>query len=357
MSNPGKALFSLLVLLTILTYIVFRSDVTVVDIQKEKYNSAIQTASQTAVLKLIDASDINSTYDGVHAEASDLPINFDSLDEFRSTLSRSLESKKSTDLGGVSNINIPLVGFVTYDYIVGVTYGEAFKDINTFETLGLTYEDYEIMSEAERAEIDKQLNSLRGNYLLPSGYTYYVQPHVSLDESITGRTWRFTLGDAIYIPNKTSSEAYNTEKGTIDETKYIGQADRLYKTDSRGRIIEGEYIDLGGYLTSIGFSTTKQFSNYIVMASINDYLNSYSGVGFNATSKNTGTALEFNLGKQNYSENKAEYNKNSSVIEGPGLFAVIDLYKGSGGNTRLYERMASFGGSELVRTNINKSKS
>lgn len=361
MSNPGKALFSLFLLLTILTYIVYRSDATVVDVKKEAYTDAIQAASQVATLNIIETSDINKLYDGNTGDTADIPINFGALDDFRSTLYRLLETKKSGTLGDISNINIPLVGFVTYDYIIGVTYGEAYKDVNTLESIGYTYEKYLKLTDAEREEVDKQLRSLRGNYLLPMGYTFYVSDNGGLSSSLSGRTWRFTLGDYVYIPTETGKASYDITSGSIKETKFKAIGTELYTVDERGRVITDtaspnySHYDISGYLHSIGFNTIKELSNYIVMASINDYLNAYTGVGFNTTAENTGTSLLFNLGESNYSSNMADYNSNSAVIEGPGLFAIIDLYKGSGNNTRLYQRMASFGGSELVPSRSAKS--
>ena len=85
------------------------------------------------------------------------------------------------------------------------------------------------------------------------------------------------------------------------------------------------------------------------MDSIDNYLNSYSGASFNPVADNTQEEIEIELGKSKYSSNRGEYNTKSSVIDGPGMFAIVDVYKGSGDNMRLYQRVASFGGSELVK--------
>lgn len=350
MANPGKTLFSLFFVLTVLMYIVYSSDVTVVDSHKEEYNDAIRAASQIATLNIIDTTDINKLYDGDHNESSDLPINFEALDEFRSTLSRLLEDKKSSSLENISNINIPLVGFVTYEYVIGVTYGEAYKDANTLKSLGYSYEEYLALPDDARLAVDKQMRSMRGQYLLPVGYTLYVPDGGSIDSNIAGRTWRFTLGKTIYIPDSPGVASYNARDGRITETRYTADGTKLYKTDPNGVIISTDYYDIGMYLRTLGFNTVEELANAVVMQSINNYLNAYTGVGFNKTVDNTQMGLEFNLGQSNYSSKKGSYTSNSAVIEGPGLFAVIDLYSGSGTDMRLYERMASFGGSELVQT-------
>ena len=128
MSNPAKALFSMFLLLIVLTYVVFSSDINLVDTKKENYNDAIQAASQVATMDIMATQDVNVSYDGIQRDQQDITINFDALDTFRNTLYRLLENQRSGRLEGVSNINIPLAGFVTYDYIIGVTYVEAYAD-------------------------------------------------------------------------------------------------------------------------------------------------------------------------------------------------------------------------------------
>ena len=289
MSNAGKALFSLFLVITMLTYIIYRSDIIVFDTDKETYTSAIRAAAQVATNEAIDTSDINNTYDGALKEASDIPTNLEAISIFKDTLMQLLESKKSSSLEGVTNINVPLTGFVTYEYILGITYDDT--------------------------------------YLLPMGYTYSMND-VSVPGALNGKVWNFTLGNKV----------------TIDSDDYTIQDSLLIKNSDKDII-----YDLSSFLSKYGFKTLKEFANYNVMYCIDTYLNEYSGASFNPIAKNTQSEAQFELGKSNYSSNRLEYTTKSALIEGPGLFAIVDIYTGSGSNQHLYQRIASFGGSELVQ--------
>lgn len=377
MSNPAKALFSMFLLLIVLAYVVFSSDINLVDTKKENYNDAIQAASQVATMDIMATQDVNVSYDGIQRDQQDITINFDALDTFRNTLYRLLENQRSGRLEGVSNINIPLAGFVTYDYIIGVTYGEAYADANTLSNLGYTYEEYLELPASERSDLDEQLNNLRGAYLLPMGYTYYYQSNGNaINGSTSGgeytldpldnRLWRFTLGDSIFIPTGTISASYTSGSYTgLDENRYIiggtgtNEGKLIYKADSQGMPLDGQdgrdtvYYDCGLWLASIGFNTMYEFRDFIVMSSINQYLNGHSGAAFNETAGNTDTALDIQLSLADFSDSFENYTDRSSVIQGPGMFAIIDIYTGSNNTYQLYERVASFGGSELVPVTLD----
>lgn len=289
MSNAGKALFSLFLVITMITFIVYKSDVVVFDTKKDVYVSAIRAASQVATKEIIDVTDVNFIYDGNRREASDISVNLGALDTFRETLTRILDSKKDGSLVGVTNINVPLTGFITYKYIIGVTYDDT--------------------------------------YLLPMGYTYKMTDS-TIPTELRDKVWNFTLGDKVYIDNKEY-----TASGTV-------------LTES---ITKNDY-DIRAFLNKYNFKELKQFSQYIVMDCIDNYLNEYSGASFNPIADNTQSENRFELGKSNYSSNRNEYTKKSSLIEGPGLFAIVDVYTGSGNEQKLYQRIASFGGSELVQS-------
>ena len=301
MTNAGKVLFSLFMVVIMVMYIMFRSDVVEFDTRKDRYEEAIQAAAQIATHEIIETSDVNITYDGDKRESQDIPINLDTLYTFRQTVSRILESKKEGSLAGVSNINIPLTGFVTYKYIVGVTYGE------------------------------DGIDSKAGNtFLLPMGYILEVNS--DKDSRVQG-VWQFTLGNKITIKSNSG-----------EEIVYTGEGTELIKDGESGTI-----IDIRGLLDSYGFSSVEQLRDYVVMDCIDRYLDSYSGASFNPVSYNVGSGLDFEMGKSNYTTDGNSYNtEKSSVIQGPGLFAIIDIYTGSGNDKQLYQRIASFGGSELV---------
>lgn len=332
---------------------------------------------RVATMDIMATQDVNVSYDGIQRDQQDITINFDALDTFRNTLYRLLENQRSGRLEGVSNINIPLAGFVTYDYIIGVTYGEAYADANTLSNLGYTYEEYLELPASERSDLDEQLNNLRGAYLLPMGYTYYYQSNGNVINGSTSggeytldpldnRLWRFTLGDSIFIPTGTISASYTSGSYTgLDENRYIiggtgtNEGKLIYKADNQGMPLDGQdgrdtvYYDCSLWLASIGFNTMYEFRDFIVMSSINQYLNGHSGAAFNETAGNTDTALDIQLSLADFSDSFENYTDRSSVIQGPGMFAIIDIYTGSNNTYQLYERVASFGGSELVPVTLD----
>ena len=292
MSNAGRVLFTMMMVLVIVSYTISRSNIMVFDTQKDVYESAIRAASQVATKEIIETMDINAGYDGNLREDADVSIDLDALKLFRDTLDRLLDSKNDGNLVGITNINIPLTGFVTYNYIVGVTY----KD----------------------------------TYLLPMGYTYMMEDTVTGIPSVINNTvWNFTLGDKIIINNR----------------EYKGEGSVI--TD----ILTKQTYDIGGFLAVNGFTKVEELADYVVMDTIDNYLNEYSGASFNPVANNTQVELEIELGKSKYSSGLSEYNTKSSVIDGPGMFAIVDVYKGSGDDMKLYQRVASFGGSELVKVN------
>lgn len=287
MGNISKWVFSLLLVLTMIVYIVYSTDVIVFDTKKDVYVSAIRTASQVATTEILNTQDVNYTYDGNRREPEDIAINLDSLNEFKNTLIRILDSKKDGSLTGVTNISIPLSGAVTYDYIVGITYDNS--------------------------------------YLLPVGYTYKMID-ATVPTELRNKVWNFTLGNNVYIDG---------DEYRIDGTKLINKDNTLE-------------FELSNFLDTYNFENLEEFSDYIVMDCINTYLVEYCGASFSEIANNTQTSLTFELEKSKYSSNRGEYNTDSGVIDGPGLFAIVDVYTGEGSNQHLYQRIASFGGSELI---------
>lgn len=307
MSNAGKLLFSFFLILTMVTYCLFKSDVIVFDAKKEAYVSSIRAASQVATAEIMDVADVNFIYDGNKREPADISVNLGALDTFRETLTRLLDAKKDGSMTGVTNINVPLTGFITYRYVVGVGYA------------------YDKNAEYNRGD---EGNGKGYTYLLPAGYTYKMTDPV-IPAEIRDKVWEFTLGDKVYIEDRTFIMSGTALTDTISKNDY----------------------DIKAFLQKSGFKEAREFAKYIVMDCIDTYLNEYSGASFNPIAENTQTKTEFNLGKSNYSSNREEYTEKSALIDGPGLFAIVDVYKGSGNEQRLYQRIASFGGSELVQVN------
>lgn len=298
MSGLAKGLFVFLILVVALSYIVYRQDVTVIDTKKDAYISTIRAASQVATREIMNVMDVNFIYDGTKREAKDIPIDMNALKSFNRTLDRILQTQKDGKLKDVSRLNIVMTGFVTYDYVVGVVYEG-----------GVLLDDDQVFS---------------GSYLMPGDYSVHVVSP-QLPSEINDKIWQFTLGDKVIIGN----------------TDYIldGNFIKLNITDAG--------TDISSFLSSVGFLTGKDLANYVVMSKIDEYLNNYSGASFNKVASNIGSSILINLGKTNYSENKTNYTTKASVISGPGMFAIVDVYTGKAGNESLYERIASFGGSEL----------
>lgn len=303
MSNAGKMIFTFLLMVVMITYLVFRVDATVFDTKKDSYLEAIEAATQVATGELIDTTDINRFYDGNLRDATDIPIDYRALNVYRTTMERVLNSNDQEGKAGVTNINIPLSGFVTYNYIVGVTY-------------------------------DNQ-------YLLPQGYIYEMSD-LDVDPRYHG-TWNFTLGQTMSITDASG----NTKYYRLSNKSQMNSLDPGMENTI---IIEPENIEgiASVFLTKNGFRTAEQFSDFVVMSTINDYLNTYAGSDFSNTAKYTGTSMDFELGKSKYSSDLMDYTLESGVVDGPGIFSIIDIYTGSGNTAKLYERIASFGGSELV---------
>lgn len=296
MSNAGKMLFSLFMVVIMVSYVLFKSDVVVFDTKKDVYTSVIRASAQRATNEIMDLTDVNSSYDGNLKDIEDIPVDLDALYKFRQTMTRMLNSKEEGSLAGVNNINIPLAGFVTYRYVVGVTYGE------------------------------DGLYTKEGNtFLLPMGYTMNVSSS-GVPAQVNDTIWEFTLGDKIFI----------------DGESYTGGGYILTHD------LTGDTFDISSLLDDFKFEDIKDLKNYVVMDCIDRYLDKYSGASFNPIVSNTQEGLDFELGRSKYSKNKMDYTTKSSVIEGPGMFAIVDIYTGNEDEKKLYKRIASFGGAELA---------
>jgi hypothetical protein len=148
--------------------------------------------------------------------------------------------------------------------------------------------------------------------------------------------WRTTLGDRVFISNieyEASGTDLSVRRVTYDPWTM--------------RPIFGGWESVSG-LSTKGFVTARQYVRYLTMQTINNYVNQFSSADYNNTAAMTDTTVSFNIGHSNYSSNFGDYQNASAVIEGPGMYAIIDVYDGTGSELRLYERVASFGGSELI---------
>lgn len=363
MTNAGKMLFSMFMLVIIITYIALKINDNNSVHNKNSYADSIQSASQLAALNILDNSDINTSYDGARRDSNDIAIDFNILGTFRETLMRLLETNKTTSLTGVSNMNVPMVGFITYDYILGATYGEAADTVLGLDNLDITNEDYQV--NMDKYDRDKKTSTISGRFLLPSGYTYYMPNSMSgIPSQLSNKIWRFTLGNIVYIDDTTSGDAldgngnYTSEikcraivekDSSGNEKQILVEIDDNNLYDANG--IKSTRYDITNMLKKYKFNTFDRLRDYVVMQSINNYLNTYTGSDFNPISNNADTSLEIRLSTSSHVNDGFSYDTNTNVISGPGVFAIVDVYTGDVSGVKVYERVATFGGSELVSVN------
>lgn len=147
-----------------------------------------------------------------------------------------------------------------------------------------------------------------GEYTFPYAYTWYDKDNE--------RILNFTLGKRVYIKYDRS----NTESiAAID--------------------------NLGSLMPNM---TNEEFRNYIVISRINEFLTKFSTDKYNLVSKNIYKGLNFQLAHTDQTDHL--YSEKDAVIDGVGFFAVLDYFTGSFSRTKKYQRIFSFGGSELLRT-------
>ena len=288
MNSAGKILISMLLVVIMMTFMSFKVTTSLYDKNKEDYESSVRYASQLVTMDMIDTSDVNSTYDGTTSgNTSDIPIKIESIPRFKEILMRDLKTRAASKRQ-VSNIEVPLVGLVNNEYIIGMTYDN--------------------------------------KYLPPMEYSVYVSTTESISTIINNKTWRFTLGNKVYI----------------DGVEY-----EFNNYNIKDKVTNSSYYTYY-YINSLGFANLYQFRDYVVATTVDKYLNSYTGATFNNTANEASQKFDFNLGKINYTRDKTIYTEKSALIKGQTMFAVIDTFKGTPNNKYRFDRIAAFGGSELV---------
>ena len=161
-----------------------------------------------------------------------------------------------------------------------------------------------------------------GSVTPPFGYTFYadLDPLQIGDRTQPDMLYEFSLGDAFRETDLTS--------GVTVDKKLCDLSEGYFSS----RVSNGAFHDIS------------------VMFSINDFLNAfYSSEDANVSVRNAGNGLQFNLGLFDYADDSpAVLNNLSSVIDGPGYFAVVDYY-----DTYIDQRarVFSISSAELVRTN------
>lgn len=164
-----------------------------------------------------------------------------------------------------------------------------------------------------------------GTKLLPmtydNGYTTLTGSNLPI---------RFTIGKKVFIG---------------DEELTINNYKSLMKSD-------GTIIDCTSYLSGQGFTNINDLKYDVIMQTISKYIGMYCGSEYNKTTQNTEMGYDIYIGSTGFSENDNAFNTNPSRIRGLGVYAVIDLYTGSTGNTQ-FIRSVTFGGAEL-RLSVGK---
>lgn len=138
----------------------------------------------------------------------------------------------------------------------------------------------------------------------------------SYTHAANNKIYEFTLGDKVYV----------TDRSTAAETI-------TYLSDYSEHFFDANL-------------TNENFRQITVMRAINEYLTLFYSDSQNITAKNAGSGVEFDLGLIDYAENDPSVmTKLSSVIDGPGIFAVVDCMDVA---TRQPVRILSLGAAEFV---------
>lgn len=156
-----------------------------------------------------------------------------------------------------------------------------------------------------------------GRETFPWAYVHTVVPS-GKDPSLWYTMYNFTLGDKIYVTEM--------KNGVMtDSILYLSTLPENY------------------------FSTVhknKDFVTITIMECVNEFLNTFSNTGYSLQAMNAGSGLSFNLGTVDYvGDDESKITAWSSVIDGPGFFAVVDMFDPQmSGKVRTF----TFGGAEFL---------
>ena len=161
-----------------------------------------------------------------------------------------------------------------------------------------------------------------GNVAIPIAYSYTSEEE--------GLQYEFTLGNKVFVYPISGGE---------EEVYFINNADPN-PTGTKNLPEYKFHEDM----------TNEQFRNFILMTRINEYLTAFYSDDVNVVAINQGSGLQFNLGLSDYAaEDSSVITKLSSVIDGPGFFAVVDQ---NSAELDQVVRILSFGGAELILKKI-----
>lgn len=204
MESAAKAIFTVLVVVTVLTYIFIKTDNITFYNKKENNMSALTAATQIAVNELIDKNNHNNIYEE-NRNSNDIPMDFvNSKNMLITEITRIIKNQKNRGMNNISNINIPLVGFVTYRYVTAITH----------DNIPMT----------------------------PVGYTYQLQDGTILE---------FTLGEKVYI----GDDVYN-----IDENNLNNEDGSIYR-DLRVQVSSAGFDNLEQMSQYVVMERINQYIN------------------------------------------------------------------------------------------------
>lgn len=291
------AIFLLVLIISSLTLIRVRSETN--SWTREELNYAIRVATTDATSVMV-----NEDYlmDGNTNDYEKVTVNLDrAKTQFEASLRRNLGA--AVDNSEINSMNLPIVGYVGYRYIYAILddgttltdeYGQPLLDDN-----------------------GEQLHSASGKQTFPWAYTY-TTTEPGKDPDLNYAIYNFTLGDKIYV--------YKAENGvSSEETLYIDDLPENFFSPDQ---------------------TNRDFATITIMESINEFLNAFSNTEYSLQAMNAGSGLSFNLGTVDYvGDDESKITGWSSVIDGPGFFAVVDMFDPQlTGSVRTF----TFGGAEFI---------
>lgn len=118
MTSIGKVLIGLMSCVMILCLMTARTKTVTNDWVEDELSYALRVASQDATSVMLDE---NYSLDGNTTDPENISVNLDrAMNQFQESFSRNVGSHLNPD--AINNMNIPLIGYVGYKYIIGQTY-------------------------------------------------------------------------------------------------------------------------------------------------------------------------------------------------------------------------------------------
>lgn len=283
------AIFLLVLIISSLTLIRVRSETN--SWTREELNYAIRVATTDATSVMV-----NEDYlmDGNMNDYEKVTVNLDRAKaQFEKSLRRNLGA--AVDNSEINSMNLPIVGYVGYRYV------------------------YAILDDGTELtdEFGNPVSAADGRQTFPWAYTY-MTTEAGKDPKLNYTIYNFTLGDKIYV--------YKAENGvSSEETLYIDDLPENFFSPNQ---------------------TNRDFATITIMENINEFLNAFSNTEYSLQAMNAGSGLSFNLGTVDYvGDDESKITGWSSVIDGPGFFAVVDMFDPQlTGSVRTF----TFGGAEFI---------